>query len=42
VAFVAPANVGFAMQLPVAVALTPPLRTKAWHLPAASVAAITR
>ncbi|PYI93040.1 MAG: hypothetical protein DME97_06960 [Verrucomicrobia bacterium] len=42
VALVAPANVGFRLQEPVAVALTFPLRTKAWHLPAGSVAARTR
>jgi len=42
VALVAPAKVGLKLQLPVAVALAAALRSSAWHLPPASVAAMTR
>ena len=39
---VTPAKVGFSEQVPVAVALTHALASRAWHFPAASAAARTR
>jgi hypothetical protein len=41
-ALVAPAKAGFRLHVPVATPLARPLRRSDWHLPPASVAAITR
>jgi hypothetical protein len=41
-ALVAPVKTGFKLQVPVATPLAGPLRRSDWHLPLASVAAITR
>jgi len=41
-ALVAPAKTGFRLQFPVATPLARALRRSDWHLPVASVAAITR